>query len=138
MEPDAVTRARARADDHWYQLALAALLGNYFVSPAERQKQPVVRLRAKQVQGIATLIGKKHIRIAILIHIDKTQSGVDAGRIDDGRSGRQTEGRLLPGLLGIRPVENSGLRIVADDQFALTVVVQVTQADTAIAAGSGG
>src|SRR5207247_5806975 len=53
---------------------------------------------------------------------------------DNARAGRQAERSLFPTLLRAGPTESRGLEFVADDQFALAVIIQVTEPHPAVAA----
>src|SRR5713101_3555413 len=99
MEPDAVVWMRAAAHDHRDQISFASALGNHLVSPAHCPIQTRVGLRAEQMDGIAPIIREDHIRVAILVQIDKPKSGITAPRIDNACAVRQTKRLLLPTLL---------------------------------------
>src|SRR5262249_61966065 len=94
--------------------------------------RPAFLHRRKQVQRVRRFVGKENVVVPILIDVDEAKAVVLPFRVDDGRISGQSNRQPLPGFFVIRPRENGALLVVADNQLALSVLVEVTEAQAAI------
>ena len=92
--------------------------------------QPLCR-DPNRCSRIAFLIGEKDIVVAVFVDVHESQTVVLAFSVDDGCAVRQREGQFHPPF--IRPVKDRLFLVVADNQFAAAIAVQIAQPHTAVA-----
>src|ERR1044071_1047144 len=85
------------------------------------------------MKRITAVVREENIQEPVLVQINKAQTRVPAFGVHDSSCWRQAVPGRFPHVFGIGPRQNAGLTLVADDQFALPIIVKVAEANTAVA-----
>src|SRR6266487_5815344 len=89
--------------------------------------------RLEQIDSVSILVRENHVVETISIQVDESKTGIATIMIDDLRSRGQSERKLEPPLLFRRPFENRLFLVIAEQEFANAIVVNIPVAYSAIA-----
>src|SRR5262249_42333791 len=90
--------------------------------------------RIEEVDPIAAIVREDEIISVVLVEVDESQSGIPALAIDEAGALRECKRELRPGSRPIRPRDDGVLGVVAHEQLATAVSVQVTEPDPSVEA----
>src|SRR5262245_34069680 len=127
MEPSTIVGSLSR--DHWDGLVVRR-----FIASRSLDDFPCPSLfhRLEQINSVAILVRINHILRTVSTQVDKPNAMIVAVFVHDSRGRGQSKGELGPVFRFGRPRENGLLLIVADDQLATAVLVQIKKPDALV------
>ena len=133
MKPGAVVPICSVANDHWNFARPVTPAAGDFEAPAAFPTKPGFWRGDKQVKREFLLVRKDQVVITIVVDVHETKAVVTALGIDNRSVWWQGVRQRFPRFFLLRPGKGGVLGFIANDQLATSIVVQIAQANPAIA-----
>ena len=102
------------------------------MAPAGRPAEAGLDGLGPEVNRVFLFVGEEEVVEAVAVEIDEAEAVVVARGVHEGDTGRQGVGEFLPSALAVGPREDGGLLVVADEEFAAAIAVEIAEADATV------